>query len=204
MNISGKKNQAKINALDIFVIFLVLCLIFTLAYRIYKGAAQSRENDKASFVLSFDCEESIDSIMRYVKDGDSVYISSSGELLGYIVKRNDGQYALYERDTHAEETQTEQTTASPEYTYESGSGNINNALEDGYGPFPDQMKEDESIYRMVKLSGSIDLNGNIRKSVNGNYYVLGGENITVGGRLTVHTDNTEFVITITEISEKNR
>lgn len=207
MSISGKRNQAKINALDIFVIFLVLCLVFTLAYKIYKGAAVSKESKNSSYIMTFDCDISIDSIERYVKDGDAVYMSSSGEFLGYIIKQNDGRYALYEKNSRPGEMESEETDTLPETIYNNeltGEDNTYGAsnIQDNYGPGVDNMNENESIYTIVKLSGSISLNGNIKKSANGNYYVLGSDNLTVGGRLTVYTDNAEFVITITEIDEK--
>ena len=92
---SNKKNRVKINAFDIFLVLLVLCLIGTLVFRIYNGVAEDKNSYNNEYILSFEADGEYDSIIRYVKGGDAVYLNS-GELLGYIFfpEANQGQYPL--------------------------------------------------------------------------------------------------------------
>ena len=80
---NNKKNRTKINAFDIFLILLVLCLIATLVFRIFNGISSDKNSYDNEYILSFTCEGEYDSILDYVKSGDAVYLPS-GELLGYI------------------------------------------------------------------------------------------------------------------------
>ena len=57
------------------------------------------------------------------------------------------------------------------------------------------------IYESIEFSGEMRLNGNAAESARGSYYVIGEDNITVGGKLLVHTKSCEFTITVTDISQ---
>ncbi len=58
------------------------------------------------------------------------------------------------------------------------------------------------LYEQVNLEGSLRLNGNFRKSPDGNFYVLDDLNLTVGSKIDVYTDDTEFTITVKQITNK--
>lgn len=80
---NNKKNRVKINAFDIFLVLLVICLIGTLVFRIYNGISEDKNSYNNEYVLTFACDGEYDSIIKYVNEGDAVYLRS-GELLGYI------------------------------------------------------------------------------------------------------------------------
>ena len=164
-----KKTKFKINAFDVFLILLVLCLIGTLAYRLYNGVAEDKNSYNNEYVLSFVCDGEYDSVIRYVKDGDAVYLNS-GELLGYITfaESNDGTYPL-------EIINDENSSANP----------------------------DNNILEFVAFKGEMKLNGNAKKATNGNYYVIGDENVIEGSEITVHTRTAEFTVSIVSIKAIN-
>lgn len=174
-----KKNYFKANAFDVFVFLLVLCLIATVAYRIYTSIAEDR-NAKSSFLsLTFTCENEYDSITEYLKEGDAVYLPS-GELLGYIAKGAYGDLLF--------ETVTEGTTADTE-NGEEATEEITFAL------------ASPKKYSVITFNGEIKLNGNAVKSSKGSYYKIGDDAITVGGTLLLHTENTQFTVRVNSINE---
>ncbi len=61
----------------------------------------------------------------------------------------------------------------------------------------------DDLYDRVKFEGKIKLNGNTKKSPKGNYYVIEGLNLTVGSKIDVYTDDTEFTITVKQFMDKN-
>ena len=197
MSMDNGKFKRKINAFDIFVIFLVLCLLGTLIFRMYRGVARERNNEKAEFIMQFDCDEGFDSMSEYVKEGDRVYLSSSGTLLGYIIKdsENTGN-ALYENNTVV----TEQTSESASENAEEA-GTDTDRLNSADSEKNEELTTMDMSYNVVSLSGEMRLNGNLQRSSGGNYFVLEDVNITVGSRLTVYTDNVEFTITVVDIRE---
>ena len=69
-------------------------------------------------------------------------------------------------------------------------------------PSDNNSSEDE-FYELVRFEGKIKLNGNTKKSREGNYYVLEDLNITVGSKIEVYTDDTEFTITVKQFTDKN-
>jgi hypothetical protein len=164
-----KKNKFKINAFDVFLILLVLCLIGTLVFRIYNGVAEDKNSYNNEYLLKFKCEGEYDSVIRYVRDGDAVYLAS-GELLGYITfaESNNTQYPL--------EIETSETS----------SGDPNN-----------------DVLEFVAFTGYMKLNGNAKKATNGNYYVVGDENIIEGSIITVHTRTAEFTVSLESIEAIN-
>ena len=169
----------KVNAFDIFVLLLVLCLIATLAFKIYDSASDEANTDNSKVMLEFVCEGEYNSILNYLHDGDAVYLES-GEILGYIHK-NAQTEGLFEIITEAqtEPESTENTDVASNTKTESIT-----AVD----------------YSKVKFSGQINLNGNALKSNKGSYYIIGEDNITVGGKLNLHTKIAEFTITVTSLS----
>ncbi len=175
---NNKKNRVKINAFDVFLILLVLCLIGTLIFRIYNGISEDKNSYNNEYILTFSCDGEYDSILGYVKAGDAVYFES-GELLGYIgfSENNKSQSPL--------ETVILETVTEP--------------VEEG----DIQEAENESAYDLsfVGLTGVIELNGNAKKVEKGNYYAIGDENIIEGVELTVHTETVEITITVVSIQK---
>ena len=174
MNKDNKKTKVKmkVNAFDIFVLLLVLCLIATLVYKIYTGIAEEANTDNSEVMLEFVCEGEYNSILNYLHDGDEVYLQS-GEVLGYIHKNSDNN-EIFEIITEVHTEQESDALAEPTAEGETAA----------------------SDYSRVKFSGLISLNGNALKSNKGSFYIIGEENITVGGKLTVYTSRTEFTITV--------
>lgn len=174
-----KKNNFKANAFDVFVFLLVLCLIATVAYRIYTSIAEDRNAKSSLLSLTFTCENEYDSITKYLNEGDAVYLPS-GELLGYIAK---GAYGddLFETVTDATTTDaknSEETTEKVTYALTS-----------------------PQKYGIITFNGEIRLNGNAVKSSKGSYYKIGDDTITVGGTLLLHTENTQFTVKVNSINE---
>ena len=164
-----KKIKAKINAFDVFVILLVLCLIATAVYKLY-GSASISGGENTDVAVKFKCDGEYDAILDYLAEGDAVYLES-GEILGHISKSSDKK-ALFD------------------ITYK--------ADEDG---MTKEETEAGNMYKMIAFVGEIKLSNGATKSGRGSYYVIGEDNVTVGGKLTVHTKNCEFTITVTDIFE---
>ncbi len=59
------------------------------------------------------------------------------------------------------------------------------------------------LYDRRRFEGKLKLNGNTKKSREGNYYVLEDLNLTVGSKIEVYTEDTEFTITIKQFTDKN-
>ncbi len=166
-----KKTKAKINGFDVFVMLLVLCLIATVVYKVYSSVASDSNTENSNVTVKFKCDGEYDSIVDYLTDGDVVYLES-GEILGYISKNPD-RNELFEVIYKSDEEDIEESSSEEETK--------------------------SIIYESVEFSGEMKLNGNAAKSARGSYYVIGEDNITVGGKLLVHTKSCEFTITVTDI-----
>ena len=168
-----KKTKVKINAFDVFVMLLVLCLIATAAYKVYTSVSTNNNTKNSDVTMSFRCEGEYNSIMDYVHEGDAVYLES-GEILGYIYKNSDQKelFTIIEDSTEALDGAREVSA--------------------------------KNVYEKVKFSGEIKLNGNAVKSPRGTYYIINNENITVGGKILLHTKNAEFTVTVTGFDEADK
>lgn len=180
MSKDNKKSKVKmkVNAFDIFVLLLVLCLIATLVFKIYMSASDEENTANSKVMLSFACEGEYNSILDYLHEGDEIYLES-GEILGYIYKSTQEE-GLFEIVTKAP-TEDSDTTGEAEATM--------------------RTSETAADYSRIDFIGQISLNGNAQKSNKGSYYIIGDDNVTVGGRLNVHTRRAEFTITVTSIDE---
>lgn len=177
---NNKKSKVKINAFDIFVILLVLCLLATVIFKIYSSAAKDDNAKNSEITMSFKCEGEYNSLIKYLNSGDEVYLES-GELLGYIYKSPDSEDLFV-------------VTVREE-----------NELESGAQIAPKNVDGDKvTTYEKIDFSGNIKLNGNAVKSGKGNYFTIGSDNITVGGKLNLHTKRAEFTITVTGFSETSK
>ena len=168
-----KKTKAKINGFDVFVILLVLCLIATVVYKLYSSVSSDGNTQNSDVTVMFKCDGEYDSIIDYLNDGDVVSLES-GEILGYISKNSDRK-EIFEVIYKSDEEDMEESSSKEE--------------------------SKSIIYESIEFSGEIKLNGNAAESARGSYYVIGEDNITVGGKLLVHTKSCEFTITVTDISQ---
>lgn len=177
----SRKKKYSFNVFDFFVILLVLILIATVVYKISVGSAKEANKDNPVYTVVFECRSEPSSLDRYLKDGEEVYIKSSGELLGYIYRSADSNslYAL---------TPIESTTGG-----ESGSESATESVS----------ASGEKVYSNTGFKGLIKLNGNAEKSKEGTYYSIEGLNITVGSSIDVYTSYAEFTITVMEFTDKN-
>ena len=80
---NNKKTRFKINAFDIFLILLAVCLVATFGLKIYQGISEDKNSYNSEYILSFVCEGEYNSVIRSVREGDTVYLEN-GEILGYI------------------------------------------------------------------------------------------------------------------------
>lgn len=78
-----KRERKRINAIDVVIILLILCLIATFAYKVYDGVADPATKKDSKYVVSFVCEEYA-SLAKYLEDGEAVYFEKNGELLGNL------------------------------------------------------------------------------------------------------------------------
>ncbi len=172
---NNMKKRFSFNVLDVFIILLVVILIASVVYKISQNSKQDARKDNPVYTVVFECED-YETLAKYLLDGEEVYIKSSGELLGYIHKSGDiiGAYAVVIID----EPNAEEIPVSPD-------------------------TPSDDMYERVRFEGKIKLNGNTKKSREGNYYVLDDLNITVGSKIEVYTDDTEFTITVKQFTDKN-
>ena len=178
------KEKRKLNAFDVLVIFLVICLIATFAYRIYEGFSEENNRGNSQYLLRFECKSEYNSMLKHLPAGEAVYISSTGELLGYINASSSGEASLY---IITEEASTEPDEASGEETGK-GTGAVT---------------DNKDAYNKVKLGGEIRLSADVSKRHDANLYTVGSMNITVGSELNVYTQNAEFTLTVVSISAIN-
>ncbi len=93
------KEKRTLNAFDVIVILLLVCLVATFAYRLYVGIdADSPDNYQAKYILTFESTEEYDSILSYLKQGDAVYLDDN-TLLGFLyADEENGISAVYPLD----------------------------------------------------------------------------------------------------------
>lgn len=179
MSDTRKKKRISFNVFDVFIILLIVVLIGTVVYKVMYSSSDNIIKDKSKYMLVFECEEEYNSLSKYIKDGDEVYIKSNGKLIGYI--RDDNIISATAIDEVVDDTEKD-TSAS--------------------GAVGDE--EYDELYRNVKFTGKIKLNGNTQKSRDGSYYLLDDFNITVGSKIEVYTDNAQFTVIVKEISNINK
>lgn len=168
---NSKKTRFKVNAFDIFLILLAICLVVTFALRIYNGIYERKNSYNSECVLSFVCENEYNSVVDAVKDGDAVYLDN-GELLGYVTSYDKNSAAPFKITSNEEGSSTK--------------------------PFG------TTEYLFVSFTGTVKLNGNAKLVENGEYYLLGDNNITEGASFKVHTVNAEFTITVSSIEKVDK
>ncbi len=104
MSSGNKKVRRKINVVDVIIILLVLALIGTAVYKIVSELSKSPSAKHSKYIVTFECDEEYNSLIKHLKAGDAVYFSANGTLIGYIYDApGDEKGAVYEL-TNGEET----------------------------------------------------------------------------------------------------
>ena len=179
MSREGRKAKRRVNPFDVVIILLVLCLVATFGYRIYKGVADKNDSNISSYVMTFECNGKISSLAEYLKAGTPVYIMANGELLGYVDK---GALKVVEI--------TENVTEAPAESESDSSFEETEELETAK-PLP---------YTEVNIEGKIQLSRDLKVYSNGVYYTIGDLNFAPGSTLTLYTEEAAFTVTVKSIA----
>ncbi len=173
------KERKKINAFDVVVILLLVCLAATFGYRIYAGIdADNPNNNVVKYIVEFECDDEYDSLLAYLDTGDAVYFGEN-KLFGF----------LYTEDGSEEgplSVISDNTDYGAVYTLEG----ISAANASSF----------QKVYNRVKLTGKLSLNSEATRIRAGDYYSVGGRNIREGSEIEVYTDTAEFTLTVTRIT----
>lgn len=170
-----KKTRRGVNPFDVVIVLLVLCLLSTFAYRVYKGVENNESSSGSEYVLTFSCEGKTESLADYLEGGTPVYLSANNELLGHIFE---GKEAITVSELSETETEGEADNRSESETVPGAS----------------------SPYKDAHILGKISLSDNVAVYNNGVYYSIGDVNFTVGSELVIYTEKTFFTIRVESIS----
>lgn len=168
--VKEKKSHRRINAFDVMIILLALCLVATLGYRIYKGVSTPDLSENSKYIVEFECDEIYNSLVNYIKNDDAVYFLKNGDVFGHIYMGKGDEAPLMIDGADA-----------PEETESGEEGEL----------------EEEVSYEKVKARGKILLNADA--IANGNYFTVGEMGFTVGSEIEVNTSVAVFTITVTGI-----
>ena len=169
-----KKEHRRINAFDVAIILLILCLLGALGYRIYQGVSDPDTRKESKYIVEFECEGVYNSLIDYVENGETVYFADSGEILGHMYMTKDSMAVMEIITEETEETETEETDSAAE-------------------------QEAKPSYETVRAKGQLKLNADAVKSGVGNHFTLGDRGFTAGTVIEVCTSDTVFVLKITNI-----
>ena len=174
---SEKKAKRRINPFDVVIVLLVLCLLATFGYRIYKGVEDKSDSKTSKYVLSFHCSENVDSLADYLEKGTPVYLSANNEVLGYIYDGKDSvQVSLITEGETADDTVEGSETLAETDTVE------------------------KVPYNRAEVHGKIHLSEDVKVYNNGVYYSIGDINFSVGSKLSVFTEETVFTIVVESVT----
>ena len=162
---------------------LLICLVATFAYRTYVGVTDGSNRNVSEYVIEFEAED-CNSITSYLAQGDAVYLSVNGEVLGYIY--------IGEEDYHG-----------PVYVITDAETEVPEEDSESTGDEDDAVENEFNKYKDVKFGGKIRLGNDTVKVKNGNYYTVGGINITRGSVIKVYTEKAVFTITVKNIDTVN-
>ena len=79
----AKKTRKKVNPFDVIIVMLILCLIGSLAYRVYDGVSVEKADENSKYVIEFICDDAYNSTVNYLGNKTQIYLPG-GELLGDI------------------------------------------------------------------------------------------------------------------------
>lgn len=171
-----KRDRKTLNPFDVVVVLLILCLVGTLGYRVYEGVANPSFQKDSKYVVTFECDEEYNSVIKYLENNEAVYFSANGELFGnlYAEKTGDDVVSVI-ADADIDDTEaTEMETIG---------------IEDA-----------SDAYKCVKFTGKLKLNADAIFVSSGNYYAIGEMNFNKGSVIKVYTEDAVFTIRVTGIS----
>ena len=166
-----KKNSPRFNALDALIILVVVLVLGGMYFRSniveYIKTAQNKQN----YVISYSVKNISSSTYEYLKVGDILYFSESGDKLGSLMT--------------AEADKQDVGTTSPGFEYfTTSSGEI---VKVGY---PESEERIDFKGRFLCSGSYIDDGG----------FMLGGDTYVAAGQsFAVQTERVTFVITVTGI-----
>ena len=168
-SVKEKREHRRLNAFDVMLILLMICLVAALGYRVYSGVSSPDVVKDSKCIVEFECDGVYNSLIDYIDNNEVVYFKNSGEVFGCIY--------MGKEDLHALEIVTD--AVDPE---EESSGD-----------------EEEISYELVKARGKLKLNADAIASDEGNYFTVGDIGFTVGSIIEVYTDDAVFTLKITAI-----
>lgn len=109
MSEKKKKGKFSINAFDVFIVILVLALIATVVYKAIDVVKIGSVDDNKEYSVIFKLEEEYNSLEKYLKSGDSVYVSSNGMFIGNLeyYLGEELLYEISEADNSAPDTENQ-------------------------------------------------------------------------------------------------
>lgn len=96
------KRRVRLNVIDVLIIILAVALIATVIYRIYTGINDKTSPSQSKYVITFECDDEIASIVDYLKSGKAVYLENSGTLLGHMYSPDGKLGSAYVVSVHGE------------------------------------------------------------------------------------------------------
>ena len=169
--VKEKREHRRLNVFDIMLILLMLCLVVTLGYRVYRGVSSPDVVKNSKYVVEFECEGVYNSLADYIDNEEIVYFKNSGEVFGRIY--------MGKGDLNALEILTDAVTPEPEEE--------------------SSVVEEESSYEKVTARGKLKLNADAIEVEEGHYFTVGEIGFTVGSVIEVYTDDAVFTLKITGI-----
>ena len=168
-----KTKGRRINAFDVMIILLVVCLVAALGYRIYTGVSTPGVGQTSNYVVEFECKDVYNSLADYIDEDEQVFIAKNGLLLGSIYVDKKGGSPL-ELITEAEDVVETETAA-------------------------DITEEQDKLYEQVNAKGKLKLNSDASISELGNHFTIEGFGFTVGSEIEVYTTDAVFTLKVTAI-----
>lgn len=172
--IRQKKEHRRINAFDVVIILLILCLAGAFGYRVYQGVSDPDTRKESKYIVEFECEGVYNSLVDYIENGETVYFADSGDVFGHMYKTKDSAAAMEIITEKSDEAETEETGSEEE-------------------------QNTKPFYETVRAKGQLKLNADAIKSGVGNHFTLGDRGFTTGTVIEVCTSDTVFVLKITNI-----
>lgn len=181
----AKKAKKRVNPFDVMIVLLVLCLIATFGFRVYRGVSAKNDSNVSEYILTFECDGRINSLGEYLDAGTPVYLTANKELLGYI---QGGKDAI--KVTVLTEAETEAATES------------DTAVEtESVADASETETEKELEYKRSDIEGKIRLSADVKVYSGGVYYSIGDINFAPGSVIKVYTEEASFTLTVKSITK---
>ena len=162
----------KINALDIFIIILVIASIAGIIYRHYSSGLPTKTDAEASYEVYFSVKDISFTTPSYLNTDDKIYFES-GEFFGNLLNNNDTDTSSALVVTPANIVLTDEN------------GNYVSTM------YPDGSRVDANGSMLCKCV----------KTEDGRYLLGGTKYITPGEEISVRSELVDLKITITSIAE---